>query len=146
MKPIIKQLVQAVALLFLLFASCYFPGGEKDTIRFMTLAYAKLNKTEGQTVRFGGIERKNPLYVEGEWRLYIETYFYLTSPSGVKEKKHLYLLMSEDCDSLIDFTGVKGVKPWCPLRPDARGRDSALDEFIREAHWELGIPTENHHP
>ena len=40
MKPILKQFVQALFLIFLLFASCYFPGSEKDNIRFMTLAYA----------------------------------------------------------------------------------------------------------
>jgi hypothetical protein len=142
MKPILKQFVQALFLIFLLFASCYFPGSEKDNIRFMTLAYARRSMTDGQTVRFGGIEQKKPLYVEGECRLYIETYFYLTSPSGVKEKKYLYLLMSEDCDSLIDFTGVKGVKPWCPLKPDAQRTDSSVDKFIREACRELGIPNQ----
>ena len=37
MKPILKQPVQALFLIFLLFASCYFPGSEKDNIRFMYL-------------------------------------------------------------------------------------------------------------
>ena len=139
MKPLSKFLLQALSLILLLFISCYFPGTEKGNLRLLTMLYANREKTEGQKVRFGGIDRKDYQEVEGIRRLYAETHYYLIYPSGQKVRKDFFLLMSEDGDSLIDFTTVKGFKPWCPLEDIHRKSPSSLDLFIRDAHREMGI-------
>ena len=139
MKPLSKFLLQVLSLILLLFISCYFPGTEKGNLRLLTMLYANREKTEGQKVRFGGIDRKDYQEVEGIRRLYAETHYYLIYPSGQKVRKDFFLLMSEDGDSLIDFTTVKGFKPWCPLEDIHRKSPSSLDLFIRDAHREMGI-------
>ena len=65
MKPLSKFLLQALCLILLLFISCYFPGTEKGDLRTLTMLYANREKTEGQKVRFGGIDRKDYQEVEG---------------------------------------------------------------------------------
>ena len=146
MKPLSKFLLQALSLMFLLFISCYFPGTEKGNLRTLTMLYANREKTEGQKVRFGGIDRKDYQEVEGIRRLYAETHYYLIYPSGQKVRKDFFLLMSEDGDSLIDFTTVKGFKPWCPPKDVRRKDQSGLELFIRDAHREMGIPDEEPFP
>ena len=146
MKPLSKFLLQALSLMFLLFISCYFPGTEKGNLRLLTMLYANREKTEGQKVRFGGIDRKDYQEVEGFRRLYAETHYYLIYSSGQKVRKDFFLLMSEDGDSLIDFTTVRGFKPWCPLEDIHRKSPSSLELFIRDARKELGIPDEEPFP
>lgn len=146
MKPLSKLLFQAFCWILLLFTSCYFLGSEKGNIRFYTLAYAKREQTEGQKVRFGGIDHKSYVYVDGERRLYAETHYYLIYTSGEEVRKDFYMLLSEDGDSIIDFTSVKGFKPWCPLEDIHREDNGSLDKFIREAHEELGIRAEKPYP
>ena len=65
MKPLSKFLLQALSLMFLFSTSCYFPGTEKGNLRLLTMLYANREKTEGQKVRFGGIDRKDYQEVEG---------------------------------------------------------------------------------
>ena len=107
MKHLARTLTVA-SLMMLEFCSCDgVPGTQEWKVRKAATAYIKQELKDGERMRWGGNRWRLHLDVNGRKCTYTEVK-YSVSVNGNEAPKTLYLLLSENCDSLYAATDKRG--------------------------------------
>ncbi len=98
------NLSRMLSALILILVSCAdMPGTQKWRIKKAATVYIKQDLKKGEHVRWGKIQRKVLKKVNNKTCTYAEVRYSISASDGNKYKT-LYLLLSENCDSLYSVS------------------------------------------
>ena len=103
MKHLVKTLIGASTMVLVFGSWSTIPGTQKWKIKKAATAYIELGLKDGESIRWGSIRRKLHREVKGNTYTYAEVKYTIVSENG-NTYKTLYLLLSENCDSLCSVS------------------------------------------
>ena len=99
MKHFIRTLTIASAIILVLSSCTDVPGTQAWKIKKAATVYIKQELKDGEDMHWGNIQQKNHRKIKGKVCTYVEVKYTVASDKG-NTYKTLYLLLSENCDSI----------------------------------------------
>lgn len=128
MKSIFKTLLAMSAVALTVSSCSNVPGTDQWKIRKAATAYIERGLDDGQSIRWGHIERKCHREVDGRDCKYAKVKYTLVT-NRKEEPKTLHLLMSEHCDTLYTASESSSLA----INPQFGMTDDEVERMVMEA-------------
>ena len=135
MKHFVKSLILASASMLVLSSCTELPGTQEWKVKKAATTFVERDLKDGETMNWEGNGLRLHLQVKGKTCTYAEAKYTITA-NGIDTHRKLYLLLSENCDSLYDASDTRDGEVW-------KFVDEALKNSLKEATKEIDEELKN---